>query len=116
MTDVAQDTLDTKIAWLASLYNMAISLSLLRRTFPTICHSETVKSLKSATDLMFTVDMELEELVLRLMDTWGISRKEVLTWMDLGPDDYAKRMNSNGFIASHSSNSQPGQTRRSRKR
>lgn len=116
MIGVQKDTYDTKCAWLVSLESMAISLSRLRKESPIICRSETARSLKYDTDLMFLAEKEIEGLGLRLMDSWGISRRELLKWMDLGPDAYAKRMSSNGFIVSRSSNSQHGQTKKSRKK
>lgn len=116
MTRGATDTKDTKCAWLTCLDNIAFSLYRLRRDSPTICHSETAKSSKLNTDLMFMAEKEIEGLGLRLMDTWGISRKELLTWMDLGPDALSKRTNYTGFIGLHSASLHHGPTKKSRRR
>jgi hypothetical protein len=116
MIGAAKDTRDTKIAWLVSLDNMGISLRRLRKDAPTLCLSETAASSKSDINLMSTAERAIARLGLKLMDTWGISRKELLEWMDLGADEYAKRMAFQGFIVSHSSNSQHGQTKKSRKK
>lgn len=116
MTAGVKDTNDIKYAWLASLENMAMSLSRLRKECPTICPSQTAKSLRLDTDLIFTAEKLLEESASRLMGTWGISQRELLTWMDLGPADLAKRMNWKGSSVSHLVNSHIGRTRRSRKK
>jgi hypothetical protein len=116
MTIAATDTFDIKCAWLASLENMDISLSRLKKDAPTLCLSETAASSKSNIDSMSMAKKSIEELGLKLMDTWGISRTTLLKWMDLDPDAYAKHISYNGFIVSHSSNSQSGRIRKSRRK
>lgn len=116
MTGEATATKDHKCVWLLSLYAMVTNLSLLRSNYRTICYSEPAKYSKSVIDSTYTAEMELGRLVLKLMDTWGISHKELIKWMDCEPDALLKHMNSSGFIVSPSSNSHHGRTRKSPKR
>jgi hypothetical protein len=119
MTAEAKDTYDTKIAWLISLENMVLSIRRLRKDFPTLCPHITAKQSKYATELTFTVNAAIDALRWRLTDTWGISQNEVTRWMDLGPDEYKKRMDLSTYSVSHSSNlaeKRNGQIKKSRKR
>ena len=116
MTAVPRGIFDTKNAWLISLENMIMTLSRLRRDYPTICRSIPVKSLKSVTDLTFTVEEGLDELVSRLMDKWAISHSMRRQWMACEQKDYVKRMSSKRYTVSHSSNSPAGLMRKSRRK
>lgn len=116
MTVVAHDTRDTKLAWLTFLHNVGFNLWRLRRDYPTICPSVPAKSLKSVTESTCMVEEEIDELGLKLMDSWGINQRELYKWMDLGPEDLAKRMAWKGSIVSHLVNSHIGRTRKSQRR
>lgn len=116
MITVQKDTKDIKLGWLAFLLNAAFSLSRLRNDYPTICPSTTAKSLESVTDSMFTAEKAVGGLGSKLMATWAINPKELSKWMDLGPDDYVRRMNWTESSVSHSSNLRHGRTRKSQKR
>lgn len=109
---------DIKCAWLASLETMGLSLSRLRRDAPTICRQEKPMSRISRLDIasMLSAEKALEDLRLRLMDSWDIKQNELLEWMDLDPDAYAKRMTLKGYTVSHSPHLRDGQIKKLRRR
>ena len=116
MTTVQKGTRDTKLGWLAFLENTALSLYRLRKACPTICSSETKKSLRLSIELTYTAEKAIEDLRSRLTDIWGIKQDRLLKTMDLGPGDLKKRMNSIKYTDSHSNNSRHGQTKKSQKK
>lgn len=116
MTGGQKDTRDTKIGWLVCLENMVISLCRLRKDSPIFCQHETKRASRSATESMLQAEKAVDFLRLRLMDTWGIKQKELMKWMDLGPDEYRKRMDPSIYSVSRFRGLQSGRIKKSRKR
>lgn len=113
-----QGTFDIKCEWLQFLDDVAVSLSELRRNVPTICQQAKPMDRISASDIvsMLSAEKAIGELQSRLMAMWGINQSELSEWTNSEPADYAKNMGLKKSTASHSSNSQHGQTRKSQRR
>ena len=116
---VQTDTSDIRISWLTCLENMVLSMSRLRHQCPTLYNYQMEEHLKFAIESTVTAEKAIAELRWKLMDIWGIRESEVMRWMDLGADEYRKRMDRLTYTVSRSGNSAEranGPRKNSRKR